>query len=105
MASPTAVATADYPTQMYIDGQWTSAQEGKTLGVINPADESVLAQVAYGGRAETEKAIAAADISLDQRVSVTADDATIDKVFEDLLKDTGLTFRRTQRTVEVYPTP
>jgi succinate-semialdehyde dehydrogenase / glutarate-semialdehyde dehydrogenase len=60
MATATAGTSANYPTQMYIDGQWCHAQEGKTLGVINPADESVLAQVAYGGRSEVEKAIAAA---------------------------------------------
>ena len=48
MALATAVMTADYPTQMYIDGPWCDALDGKTLAVINPADESVLAEVAYG---------------------------------------------------------
>jgi succinate-semialdehyde dehydrogenase / glutarate-semialdehyde dehydrogenase len=55
----TATAT-EFPTQMYIDGQWCGARDGKTLAVINPADESVLAEVAYGGRAEAERAIEAA---------------------------------------------
>lgn len=50
-----------------------------------------------------EKAIAAAGVSLDQRVSLTADDASVDEILEDLLQNTGLTFRRTQRTVEVVP--
>jgi succinate-semialdehyde dehydrogenase/glutarate-semialdehyde dehydrogenase len=58
-AKPTATAT-EFPTQMYIDGQWCGARDGKTLAVINPADESVLAEVAYGGRAEAERAIEAA---------------------------------------------
>ena len=55
-----ATAAAEYPTRMYIDGQWCDAQDGKTLAVINPADESVLAEVAYGTRAEADRAIAAA---------------------------------------------
>ena len=46
----TATATA-IPTQMYIDGKWCDARDGKTLAVINPADESTVAEVAYGDRA------------------------------------------------------
>jgi succinate-semialdehyde dehydrogenase/glutarate-semialdehyde dehydrogenase len=61
MATATAtVKTSEYPTQMYIDGQWCGARDGRTLGVINPADESVLAEVAYGTRAEADRAIEAA---------------------------------------------
>src|SRR6516165_2226127 len=63
MATATAKTTAtatEFPTQMYIDGQWCGARDGKTLAVINPADESVLAEVAYGGRTEAERAIDAA---------------------------------------------
>jgi succinate-semialdehyde dehydrogenase/glutarate-semialdehyde dehydrogenase len=56
-----ATATArDYPTQMYIDGKWCDARDGGTLAVVNPADESTLAKVAYGGRAEADRAIEAA---------------------------------------------
>src|SRR5438045_9430704 len=55
----TAVAT-ETSRQMYIDGAWCDAGQGRTLAVINPADESVLAEVAYGGRAEAERAIEAA---------------------------------------------
>jgi succinate-semialdehyde dehydrogenase/glutarate-semialdehyde dehydrogenase len=55
----TVVAT-DYPTQMYIDGAWCDARGATTLEVINPADESVLAEVAYGGKEDAERAIAAA---------------------------------------------
>lgn len=60
MAAATATAKSEYPTRMHIDGQWCDARDGKTLAVINPADESVLAEVVYGTRAETERAIAAA---------------------------------------------
>ncbi len=55
----TAVASK-IPTQMYIDGAWCDAPDGKTLAVINPADESVVAEVAYGSAAEAHRAIEAA---------------------------------------------
>jgi succinate-semialdehyde dehydrogenase/glutarate-semialdehyde dehydrogenase len=45
---------------MYIDGTWCDAQDGRTLPVINPADESVIAEVVHGGRADAERAIEAA---------------------------------------------
>src|SRR5205823_7811585 len=49
-------ATANIPTQMYIDGAWRDAEGAATLEVINPADESSIAGVAYGGRAEIGRA-------------------------------------------------
>lgn len=45
---------------LYIGGQWVSSQSGNTLAVLNPANESVLAHMAYGGRAETRLALEAA---------------------------------------------
>jgi succinate-semialdehyde dehydrogenase/glutarate-semialdehyde dehydrogenase len=45
---------------MYIDGKWTEAESGKTLGVINPATEEVIAEIAYGGRKEVRRALEAA---------------------------------------------
>src|SRR5438105_3365438 len=58
-AMATAVAT-EMTRQMYIDGAWCDARQGKTLAVINPADESVVADVAHGGREDAERAIEAA---------------------------------------------
>jgi succinate-semialdehyde dehydrogenase/glutarate-semialdehyde dehydrogenase len=88
MASATAVVTGEYPTQMYIDGRWCDAQGGKTLGVINPADESVLAEVAYGGRSEAESAIAAAARALSAwRALSVYDRAKILKKTADLMRD------------------
>src|SRR5262249_16423543 len=46
--------------RMLIDGKWCAADNGRTLGVINPATEEVITDVAYGGRAETRRAIEAA---------------------------------------------
>ena len=50
-----------------------------------------------------EKALAEAGISLDQRVSVTVENVTVDDLFRALLKSTKLTFRRTQKTIAVVP--
>ncbi len=49
------------------------------------------------------QAIAAAGISLEQRVSVKVENATIDELLRGLLRDTRLTFRRRQRVVEIVP--
>src|SRR5260370_24135958 len=54
-----ATATATLQ-KMYIDGKWCAADSGRTVGVINPATEEVIAEVAYGGRAETKRGVAAA---------------------------------------------
>src|SRR5712691_1148125 len=54
-----ATATAALK-RMYIDGKWCEADNGKTLGVINPATEEVLEEIAYGGRAEVRRALEAA---------------------------------------------
>src|SRR5437588_10774381 len=53
----TATATV---RKMFIDGKWVEADDGRTLGVINPATEEVITEVAYGGRAETRRAVEAA---------------------------------------------
>jgi hypothetical protein len=50
-----------------------------------------------------QAAIAEAGISLDQRVSATIEDATVDDLFRQLLKSTGLRFQRRQRVVEILP--
>ena len=46
--------------KMYIDGQWCEATGGRTLKVINPATEEIVGEVAYGGRAEAQRALEAA---------------------------------------------
>ena len=50
--------------EAYIDGQWAAADEGSTFAVDNPATGEILAEVANCGKAETERAIAAADKAL-----------------------------------------
>src|SRR5438128_4173880 len=54
-------ATATAPQKrMFIDGKWCEADNRRTVGVINPATEEVIEEVAYGGRAETRRALEAA---------------------------------------------
>ncbi len=54
-----ATATATLG-KMYIDGKWCEAENGRTLGVINPATEEVIRDVAYGGRTEAARGVEAA---------------------------------------------
>src|ERR1700678_2558160 len=83
----TAVAT-EYPTRMYIDGAWCAAKAGGTLPVINPADESVLAEVAYGGREDAERAIQAAARAFPEwRAGSAYDRAKILKKTAELMRD------------------
>ena len=48
-------------TRAYVAGEWVGADDGATFDVINPARGDVIAKVADLGRAETARAIAAAD--------------------------------------------
>jgi succinate-semialdehyde dehydrogenase/glutarate-semialdehyde dehydrogenase len=54
-----ATATATL-RKMYIDGQWCAAGDGKTMGVINPATEEVIADMAFGSRSDVKRALEAA---------------------------------------------
>ena len=50
----------DASESLLINGDWCAADSGKTLDVINPATEETAAQVSYGGREETKRALGAA---------------------------------------------
>ena len=59
------MATAtELTTSMYIDGRWVGGVDGGSMLVTNPADEATLAEVAFGTRADAEKAIDAAGRAL-----------------------------------------
>ncbi len=50
-----------YPnTQLFINGQWQEAADGKTLAVFNPATGKEIGRVARAGRADLDQALAAA---------------------------------------------
>ncbi len=44
----------------YIDGRWVEPLEGKTLEVVNPATEAVAGTISLGGKADVDRAVAAA---------------------------------------------
>ena len=56
----------EQPTQLYIDGEWVDADGGRRFSIKNPATDQSIAEVADGGSAETQRAIAAADKAFSQ---------------------------------------
>ena len=51
-----------YPdTQLFIDGAWQDAADGRSLPVQNPASGAEIGRVAHAGIADLDKALAAAD--------------------------------------------
>src|SRR6266478_3340881 len=90
-----ATATAGLK-RMYIDGKWCEADNGKTLGVINPATEEVLEEIAYGGRAEVRRAIEAAGKAMPAWMKLTPfDRAKVLKKTADLMRERADAIART----------
>lgn len=56
----------------YIDGSWVAADSGEQINVINPATGEPVGDIPRLGRAETERAIDAADAALPAWRSLTA---------------------------------
>ncbi len=82
-----ATATASLK-RMYIDGKWRAAENGRTLGVINPASEEVIEEIAYGGRAEARQALEAAQRAMPAWMKLTAwDRAKVLKKTADLMRE------------------
>jgi acyl-CoA reductase-like NAD-dependent aldehyde dehydrogenase len=57
--------TAVMRKQLFIDNEWRDASGGKTLEVVNPATEEVIAEVASAEQADVDAAVAAARAALD----------------------------------------
>nr|WP_274631024.1 NAD-dependent succinate-semialdehyde dehydrogenase [Mesorhizobium shangrilense] len=52
----------EYPsTQLFINGQWRDAADGRTIDVIDPATGEVVGKVAHATRADLDAALAAAE--------------------------------------------
>lgn len=82
-----ATATATL-RKMFIDGQWTAAGDGKTVGVINPATEEVIADMAFGSRADTKRALEAAHKAMQSWMKLTPyDRAKVLKKTADLMRE------------------
>jgi succinate-semialdehyde dehydrogenase/glutarate-semialdehyde dehydrogenase len=81
---------------MFIDGAWCDSGDGKSLAVINPADESVVAEVAYGGKHEASRAIEAAARAFPAwRALSVYERAKVLKKTADLLRDRADPIART----------
>jgi succinate-semialdehyde dehydrogenase/glutarate-semialdehyde dehydrogenase len=73
---------------MYINGQWRGAANGRTLAVINPADESTITEVTFGARREAEEAIDAATKAMPAWKALSVyERAKILKKTADLMRD------------------
>jgi len=57
--------TALMRKQLFVNGEWRDAAGGKTIEVVNPATEEVIAEVASAERADVDAAAAAARAALD----------------------------------------
>ena len=101
------MATAtEFRTQMYVAGEWSDADSGKTLAVINPADESTLAEIAYGGRAEADRAIEAAAAAFPAwRAQSVYERAKILKRTADLMRERADRIARTLTREQGKPLP
>ena len=63
--------------QAYIDGEWVDADDGDTVAVINPADGNTVCGVARCGRAETHRAIEAAETAQREWRRTTAKERSV----------------------------
>jgi succinate-semialdehyde dehydrogenase/glutarate-semialdehyde dehydrogenase len=93
MATATATATSK---KMLIDGQWCDAADGKVVGVINPATEEIVADMAFGSRADAKRAIAAAGKAMVSWMKLTPyDRAKVLKKTADLMRERADAIART----------
>jgi succinate-semialdehyde dehydrogenase/glutarate-semialdehyde dehydrogenase len=98
-----ATATATV-RKMYIDGKWVEAENGQTLGVINPATEEVITEVAYGTRGDAKRAVAAAARALPAWMKLTPyDRAMVLKKTGDLMRERADAIARTLTTEQGKP--
>jgi succinate-semialdehyde dehydrogenase/glutarate-semialdehyde dehydrogenase len=64
-----------YPnTQLFIAGQWQDAADGRSLAVHNPATGKEIGRVAHAGKADLDKALAAAQKGFETWRDMTAAD-------------------------------
>jgi succinate-semialdehyde dehydrogenase/glutarate-semialdehyde dehydrogenase len=93
MTTATATGSA---RRLYIDGKWCDADSGRTLKVINPATEEVITEIAYGGRAETRRAIEAAARAMPAWMKLSAwDRAKVLKKTAELMRERADAIART----------
>jgi succinate-semialdehyde dehydrogenase/glutarate-semialdehyde dehydrogenase len=100
-----ATATATQ-RKMYIDGKWCDAQGGRTVGVINPATEEVIAEVAFGDRSDVRRAVDAAHRAMPAWMKLTSwDRAKVLKKTAELMRERADAIARTLTTEQGKPVP
>ena len=82
------------PKRLLIGGQWVEALSGRTFDSVNPATGKVIAQLAEGGEADIDRAVAAARTAFegpwskfkpfDRQALMLAIADTVEKHFDDL---------------------
>ena len=60
--------------KFYINGQWVDPTTSETLDVINPATEQSIGQIAMGGQADVDNAVAAAKAAFDSFAATTREE-------------------------------
>jgi succinate-semialdehyde dehydrogenase / glutarate-semialdehyde dehydrogenase len=96
--------TTAIQTRLFIDGKWCDADSGKTHPVVNPATEEGIAEVAWGGRAETRRALEAAQRAMPAWMKLTAwDRAKILKKTADLIRERADAIARTMTMEQGKP--
>jgi succinate-semialdehyde dehydrogenase/glutarate-semialdehyde dehydrogenase len=68
------MTTTSYPdTRLLIDNEWSDAQSGKTLDVVNPATGKTIGKVAHAGKVDLDRALDAAQRGFETWRRVPAD--------------------------------
>jgi succinate-semialdehyde dehydrogenase/glutarate-semialdehyde dehydrogenase len=99
-------ATTGTLRRQYIGGEWVEAAGGGRLGVINPATEEVIAEVAHGGRVDAERAIDAAAGALSTWRATTAyERAKLLKRTAELMRERADELARTLTLEQGKPLP
>ena len=92
--------------QMLVNGQWVEALAGGHIDVINPADESVLATVSHGRRADADRAVAGAVKAFSSWSKTTAyDRAKLLKKTAELIRERADSLARTMTMEQGKPVP
>src|SRR4029079_10165559 len=92
--------------QMFIDGAWCDAANGKKVGVINPATEEAIAEVSSGGGADCARAVAAASEAMKSWMKLTAyDRAKVLKKTADLMRERADALAKTMTMEQGKPVP
>ena len=58
-------ATVEFEKQLLINNEWRPSSSGKTMEVVNPATEEIIASVASASAPDVDAAVAAARAALD----------------------------------------